>query len=153
MPGCWMAKSVKVVVPPKSAARLTGSGGWVVAPGLPGTGEATWAWGSMPPGMTILPEASKTLPASPRRVQGSATATIFSPATATSHDPTPHGVTTRPPRMIRSSISACPSMGLTIGAARICDPTLLPSASSAWHPPSGGRCPYTAHPRADSSPH
>ncbi|PYM12321.1 MAG: hypothetical protein DMD81_24330 [Candidatus Rokuibacteriota bacterium] len=76
-----------------------------------GNGIAACACGSMPPGITILPVASITRPASSGSVPGSATATIFSPWTATSHAPTPHGATTRPPRTTRSSIAPRYSMG------------------------------------------
>ena len=65
-------------------------------------GMATWEWGSMPPGTTILPEASTTRPTSPGREPGAATAAILSPSTATSQSPTPQGVTTCPPLTIRS---------------------------------------------------
>ena len=96
----WMgrAKSTMVVVPPKAAARLAASGDWVSTPGLPvhswGTGVATWAWGSMPPGTTIFPEASMTRAASGPSTPGSVTATIFSPCTATSITATLWPVTT-----------------------------------------------------------
>ena len=114
MPGFWMAKSSRVVVPPKRAARLTCSGGAVLK-FWPWTtkGAAMWAWGSIPPGTTILPEASMTRPASSVNVPGAATATIFSPCTATSQSPTPQGVTTWPPRIIRSSMVVL--LGMLLG--------------------------------------
>src|SRR5262245_30655353 len=59
----------------------------------------------MPPGMTIWPVASITLLADcPVSAPGPAIAAIVSPATATSQRATPCGVTTSPPRMIRSSM-------------------------------------------------
>ena len=104
MPGYWMAKSISVVVPPKSAARLTSGGGAVVRFPCPMMGAEIWAWGSMPPGTTTLPEASIIRPASSPSAPAAATATILSPCTATSQSPTPIGVTTCPPRIIKSSI-------------------------------------------------
>ena len=80
-----MAKSTTVVVPPKTAARLTSGGGAVSASGCPMIGAATWACGSTPPGTTILPLASTMLPASSPRLPASARATIFSPRTPMSH--------------------------------------------------------------------
>src|SRR5919198_1923095 len=127
-----MAKSTSVVVPPKSAARVTWSGGAVSMPGKPMMGAAICACGSMPPGMTIIPVASMTRPMSLVSVFGSATATIFSPWMATSQFPTPQGVTTCPPLMTESSI-ASPS-----SACRLCrrhgfDAGALPDAlHQAW---------------------
>ena len=49
------------VTPPKAAARVAASGGWVMTSGFPahisGTGMLMCACGSMPPGTTILPRA------------------------------------------------------------------------------------------------
>jgi len=69
--------SLSVVVPPKAAALLSKSGG-VCCP-VVNVAHATWAWGSMPPGITILPVASITRWTSPIKVLGLCTATIFPP--------------------------------------------------------------------------
>jgi hypothetical protein len=59
----------------------------------------------MPPGITILATASITRAASPSAsVPGAATAAMVSPLTPTSQLATPCGVTTSPPRMMRSSM-------------------------------------------------
>src|SRR5688572_2054754 len=59
----------------------------------------------MPPGMTMCRVASTTrLADSTASVPGAASAAMVSPATATSQVTTPCGVTTSPPRMMRSSI-------------------------------------------------
>src|ERR1700738_4577453 len=59
----------------------------------------------MPPGITICPVASTTrLAESAVSVPGEPSAAMVSPATATSALTTPCGVTTSPPRMIRSNI-------------------------------------------------
>src|SRR2546422_9151155 len=63
------------------------------------------ACGSIPPGITILPRASMTRPASAARVPGQPTATIFSPWIPTSISPTAWGVTTCPPLITRSSMA------------------------------------------------
>src|SRR5262249_19954737 len=61
----------------------------------------------MPPGMTICPVASITcLAESADSAPGAAIAAIVSPATATSQRTTPSGVTTSPPRIMRSNMSA-----------------------------------------------
>src|ERR1043166_104517 len=60
--------------------------------------------GSTPPGITILPAASITRAAPASSVPGAATAAMVSPLIATSQRATPCGVTTSPPRMMRSSI-------------------------------------------------
>src|SRR5262245_39217870 len=70
-------------------------------------GWAMCTCGSMPPGMTILAVASTTRVASPSAsVPGDATAAMVSPLMARSQRVTPCGVTTSPPRMIRSSMRA-----------------------------------------------
>src|ERR1041384_1239954 len=59
----------------------------------------------MPPGITICRVASITRRAeSAASVPGAASAAMVSPATATSQLTTPCGVTTSPPRMMRSNI-------------------------------------------------
>ena len=103
-----MAKSSSVVVPPNSAARLTCSGGAVRRLPGPMMGASMCAWGSMPPGTTIFPVASMTRVTSSVMVLGAVIATIFSPWMQTSQSPTPQGVTTWPPRMIKSSILQVP---------------------------------------------
>src|SRR2546426_2621416 len=67
----------------------------------------------MPPGMTSLPVASATRPASRGSVPGAPTATMRSPSIPTSQAPTPWGVTTCPPRITRSSIVVSGSSGVT----------------------------------------
>src|SRR3954469_22070637 len=60
LPWVQRAKSMTVVVPPCSAARLTTAGG-SVRPTVPsgfGRNQLQCTCGSMPPGMTILPVAS-----------------------------------------------------------------------------------------------
>src|SRR5688572_24610116 len=60
--------------------------------------------GSIPPGITSLPRASITRPASRSlNVPGAATATIRPPSIATSHAPTPCTVATRSPRIRMSN--------------------------------------------------
>src|SRR5262245_50478784 len=60
----------------------------------------------MPPGMTTCLVASITrLPDSAASVPSAAMAAMVSPATAISQRATPCGVTTSPPRMIRSNIT------------------------------------------------
>src|SRR3954464_4104103 len=62
--------------------------------------------GSMPPGITMCWVASITrFVESSARVPGAASAPMVSPATATSQVTTPSGVTTSPPRMMRSNIT------------------------------------------------
>ena len=60
LPSKARAKSISVVVPPNSAARLTTPGGSVrpAAPSGAGMGQEQWTCGSMPPGMTTQPAAS-----------------------------------------------------------------------------------------------
>ncbi len=91
IPGSQTAKSTRVVVPPQTAARLTCSGGALVMnpPPSAGIGQCVCTCGSMPPGITSLPVASITWPASAGSVPGAATATMRSPSTPTSHVPTP----------------------------------------------------------------
>ena len=76
-------KGGQVVTPPNAAVRLAASGGCVKTSGVPaqcsGTGMPMCAWGSMPPGTTILPVASITRAASAASVPGQPTATILSP--------------------------------------------------------------------------
>src|SRR3954468_8338786 len=61
----------------------------------------------MPPGITMCRVASITRVAdSAASVPGAASAAIVSPATATSQVTTPSGVTTWPPRIMRSNIAA-----------------------------------------------
>src|SRR6266446_1068179 len=67
----------------------------------------------MPPGMTSLPVASTTRPASRGSVPGAPTATMRSPSIPTSQAPTPWGVTTCPPRITRSSMVVSGSSGVT----------------------------------------
>src|SRR4029450_10935292 len=58
----------------------------------------------MPPGMTICPVASiRCLADSADSAPGVAIAAIVSPATATSQRTTPSGVTTSPPRIMKSN--------------------------------------------------
>ena len=84
-PSPTRAKSMIVVVPPCSAASLTRAGPsviwcWVV----PGTtiGQRQWTCGSIPPGMTICPEASTVRPAPiAARLPGAPIAAILPPAT------------------------------------------------------------------------
>src|SRR5262245_23263021 len=98
-------------------------------------GWAMCTCGSIPPGMMILPPASTTRVASPSAsVPGAATAAIVSPLMARSHRATPCGVTTSPPRMIRSSMCA-PFVGL----ARKSAPTLRPGKGPALAEPLGAR--------------
>src|SRR5262245_59723383 len=69
--------------------------------------EMRWArcvWGATPPRPPTLPAASITRPTS-RNSPGCPSATMLSPCTATSHGPTPCGVTTCPPRITRSSMA------------------------------------------------
>src|SRR5947199_112060 len=113
VPGRTKQKSTWVVVPPKTIPRVSSSGPsvWRLCSGCIEMKWARCVWGSTPPGTTILPVASRTRPA---RVSGSGrpTATMRSPWTATSHRPTPCGVTTSPPRITRSSMARPPSLHL-----------------------------------------
>ena len=105
------------VVPPKRAARLTCSGGAVRRLPGPIMGASMWAWGSMPPGTTTLPAASMVRRTLSVIVLGAVMATIFSPWMQTSQSPTPQGVTTWPPRIIKSSIVCVPPVGCGFCAA------------------------------------
>src|SRR2546421_7768296 len=113
VPGRTKQKSTWVVVPPKTIPRVSSSGPsvWRLSSGCIEMKWARCVWGSTPPGTTILPVASRTRPAG---VSGSGrpTATMRSPWTATSHRPTPCGVTTSPPRITRSSMARPPSLHL-----------------------------------------
>ncbi len=84
LPCVHRAKSMIVVVPPNNAARLTTAGG-SVSPGGPsgaGIGHAQCTWGSMPPGITILPVASiNRAPSGNGRLPGVVTDAIFPSAT------------------------------------------------------------------------
>src|SRR5216684_8829062 len=79
----------------------------------------------MPPGMTICPVTSITrAPDSADSAPAAATAAIVSPAIATSQRTTPCGVTTSPPRMMRSSITPpgarkAPSLSLPRSRGRV----------------------------------
>ena len=95
-----------VVVPPKAMPRVSSSGPRVID-GCSGWLMMGWArcvCGSMPPGTTISPEASSTRAASAGSAPACPSAAMRSPSTPMSHDPTPCGVTTCPPRTIRSSM-------------------------------------------------
>src|SRR5213079_887647 len=113
VPGRTKQKSTWVVVPPKTIPRVSSSGPsvWRLSSGCIEMKWARCVWGSIPPGTTIFPVASITRPA---EVPGSGrpTATMRSPWTATSHRPTPCGVTTSPPRITRSSMARPPSLHL-----------------------------------------
>ena len=71
----------------------------------------------MPPGMTIFPAAWISFAAPAAKAPGAAIAAIVSPAMATSAVMTPCGVTTSPPRMMRSSMRASPCQSLLPGRA------------------------------------
>src|SRR2546426_54113 len=116
VPGRTKQKSTWVVVPPKTIPRVSSSGPsvWRLSSGCIETKWARCVWGSIPPGTTSFPVASNTRPASTRG-SGRPTATMRSPWTATSHRPTPCGVTTSPPRITRSSMVLPPSLHLGRG--------------------------------------
>src|SRR5213593_4890728 len=84
VPGRTKQKSTWVVVPPKTIPRVSSSGPsvWRLSSGCIEMKWARCVWGSMPPW------------------------------TATSHRPTPCGVTTSPPRITRSSMARPPSLHL-----------------------------------------
>src|SRR4051794_39477435 len=77
-----------VVVPPHAAARVPVSK--VSAACVPPKGSSRCVWGSMPPGITYLPAASRTVSTLPSRSSpssvdpASSTAAIVSPSTRTS---------------------------------------------------------------------
>src|SRR5437899_1920593 len=110
VPGRTKQKSTWVVVPPKTIPRVSSFGPsvWRLSSGCIEMKWARCVWGSIPPGTTSFPVASSTRPASTRG-SGRPTATMRSPWTATSHRPTPCGVTTSPPRITRSSMARPPS--------------------------------------------
>src|SRR3989442_435138 len=116
VPGRTKQKSTWVVVPPKTIPRVSSSGPsvWRLSSGCIEMKWARCVWGSIPPGTTSFPVASSTRPASTRG-SGRPTATMRSPWTATSHRPTPCGVTTSPPRITRSSMVLPPSLHLGRG--------------------------------------
>src|SRR5438128_688543 len=116
VPGRTKQKSTWVVVPPKTIPRVSSSGPsvWRLSSGCIEMKWARCVWGSIPPGTTSFPVASSTRPASTRG-SGRPTATMRSPWTATSHRPTPCGVTTSPPRITRSSMVLPPSLHLGLG--------------------------------------
>src|SRR6185312_6417084 len=98
-PVAGMAKSMIVVVPPASAARLADSKLSSVTNSPSGT--ATWQCESTPPGITSSPVASSTsAPSTP--IAGSSTPVIRPPATVTVAAPLQESVTTVPPRITRS---------------------------------------------------
>src|SRR5881296_1542332 len=116
VPGRATQKSTWVVVPPKTIPRVSSPGPsvWRLSSGCIEMKWARCVWGSIPPGTTSFPVASSTRPASTRG-SGRPTATMRSPWTATSHRPTPCGVTTSPPRITRSSMVLPPSLHLGRG--------------------------------------
>src|SRR5688572_11659605 len=80
-----MAKSISVVVPPKAAARVPVSKSSALV--VPPKGMSRWVWGSIPPGMTYLPEASmvrSTLVPLSLELRSVPTREIFSPSMSTS---------------------------------------------------------------------
>ena len=82
-----------VVVPPQAMPTVSSSGP-SVSDGASGCDMIPWArcaWGSTPPGATILPVASMTRADAVGSVPGSATAAMRSPSMPTSQAPTPVG--------------------------------------------------------------
>ena len=97
-----------VVTPPKAAARLAASGGWVMTSGRPAQ-----RLGHRDGDVGVRLDAARQhnvalrlddCAASVGKRPGEASATILPSCTPTSRSPTSSGVTTRPPRMTRSSI-------------------------------------------------
>src|SRR3989454_375166 len=116
VPGRTKQKSTWVVVPPKTIPRVSSSGPsvWRLSSGCIEMKWARCVWGSIPPGTTSFAVRSSRRLA-PTRGSGRPTATMCSPWTATSHRPTPCGVTTSPPRITRSSMVLPPSLHLGRG--------------------------------------
>src|SRR5689334_12083898 len=113
-PVAGIAKSMIVVVPPASAARLAGSKLSSVTNSPSGT--ATWQCGSTPPGITSSPVASISSAPS-TAVAGSSTPVIRPPATVTVAAPLQESVTTVPPRITRSGPAVVTSASSRVPAA------------------------------------
>src|SRR5579859_5362895 len=110
------ANETTVVVPPKMAARVAASGdcSHTSSPRVQPLyiGSAMWACASTPPGSTSRPVASMIRAASIPAKPGSATTAIWPCWMPMSSRRVCVGVTTNPPRRIRSSISSASGAGL-----------------------------------------
>jgi hypothetical protein len=160
LPWVQRTKSIIVVVPPNSAARLTCAGPWV-RPGVPsglGRCQRKCTCGSIPPGMTILPAASiSRAPCGTGKVPCTATAATRPPATATSAGPAPFGVTTQSPRMTSSTMTPPPRARPRHGSAGAGPVQARPTSAtpmSQREPPPGNPnpCPNGFTARSRPSP-